>query len=195
MTDSGGVAVRDRQVGTDTGWLIGPIPQCEPEPLSETPVTWRAGTARGGRPATSPQRPPVPAVGAPVADRVDPSARAFAVSALTRVLEVIDRRRPVAHLAAVAAPHIVDQVTALMHRSAASSAPGGRRPPTASLLRVHLQWSGPDAAEVTASYSRGNRVHAVAARVARVPTRIRPTVPGGPRVTELRWTLVNVTTV
>ncbi|KQR96012.1 hypothetical protein ASG12_17370 [Williamsia sp. Leaf354] len=195
MTDTGTVAVRDREGGVDTGWLIGPIPQCEPEPLSVTPATGPRGVARVVGPATSRQRPPAPAVGAPVADRVDPSARAFAVSALTRVLEVIDRRRPVAHLGAVAAPHIVDQVTALMHRSAPSSVTGGRRPPTASLLRVHLQWSGPDAAEVTASYSRGNRVHAVAARVARVPTRIRPTVPGGPRVTELRWTLVNITTV
>ncbi|MGJ0117631.1 Rv3235 family protein [Williamsia sp. MIQD14] len=191
MTDTGRIAVRDREVGT--GWLIGPIPQCEPEPLSVSPPPVHAGRTNTDRPST-PRRPPAPPVGAPVADRVDPSARTFAVSALTRVLEVIDRRRPVAHLAAVAAPHIIDQVTALMHRPVPTSAPG-RRPPTASLLRVHLQWSGPDAAEVTASYARGDRVHAVAARVQRVPTRIRPSVPGGPRTTELRWTLVNITTV
>ncbi|MGU3293593.1 Rv3235 family protein [Williamsia sp. M5A3_1d] len=194
MTDTGTAAVRDRGVGTDVGWLIGPIPDCEPEPLSTTPVTVRSGVSRAGGPAAPRRRPPAPAVGAPVADRVDPSARAFAVTALTRVLEVIDRRRPVAHLSAVAAPHIVDQVTTLMHRPASSSVPG-RRPPTASLLRVHLQWSGPDAAEVTASFARGSRVHAVAARVQRVPMRIRPAVPGGPRTTELRWTLVNITTV
>lgn len=170
--------------------VIAPIPRYEPDPVSVTGVRPRPAAV-----APHAHAPDGPRPGRPIADRVDPSARAFAVSALTMLLEIIDRRRPVAQLASVAAPHIVDQVSVWSARpQAASTAPPRARPPAATLMRVHLQWSGPDAAEVSATYSRGVRVKAMAARVQRVPVRVRPSVPGGPRTTELRWMLVNVTT-
>ncbi len=180
-----GVKTTDPEAACATGLVVAPIPRYEPEPVSVDLVSGRPEVVRRQRvPET--RRP-----GRPIADRVDPSARTFAVSALTMLLEIIDRRRPVAQLASVAAPHIVDQITVWSARS--PSVPGAR-PPAASLMRVHLQWSGPDAAEVSATYSRGARVKAIAARVQRVPMRVRPSVPGGPRSTELRWMLVNVTT-
>lgn len=170
--------------------VVAPIPPYEPDPVAESR---RGPTGFGSvRPSAPAERVP----GRLIADRVDPSARAFAVSALTMVLEVIDRRRPVAQLASVASPHIVDQVSAWAgHAQTASTVSASRlRPPAATLMRVHLQWSGPDAAEVSATYSRGVRVKAMAAKVQRVPVRVRSAVPGGPRTTELRWMLVNVTT-
>lgn len=94
----------------------------------------------------------------------------FADAALRRVLEVIDRRRPVSQLRSVLAPALIDTVTALA-RSAHTSA--------ARLSRVRVRMVddvdiGPlsvcaDApqAEVFGTYTRGPRVHAIAARIAR----------------------------
>lgn len=93
-------------------------------------------------------------------------AAAFADAALRRVLEVIDRRRPAAQLNPLLAPSLVDSVAAV-GRSAAS-----RNREAAVLRRTHLQPAGhrePDsAAEVFGSYSRGNRMHAIACRVEQV---------------------------
>lgn len=160
------------------GLTFRDIPRCVPDP-SDRPTRPRTGS-------------PVPRR---AADTVDPAARAFAVSAVTMVLEVLDRRRPLAHLTGVAVGHIVDQVAVLTAARAAQTRPPGTVPSTASLSRVHLQWSGPDAAEITASYARGPRVHALAARIQRMPVRVRPETPGGPRRTRMQWMLVNVTTV
>lgn len=86
-------------------------------------------------------------------------AAAFADAALRRVLEVIDRRRPATQLGAVLAPCLVDSVLALSR--AAAAAPGA-----AVLRRMRVQPGfGDDAAEVFGSYSRGERVHAIACRV------------------------------
>lgn len=96
-------------------------------------------------------------------------AAAFADAALRRVLEVIDRRRPAAALRGVLAPGLVDSVLAV---SRSATAPGG----AAVLRRVRVQPVGPDAdttaeaaaaAEVSGSYGRGNRLHAIACRVER----------------------------
>jgi chorismate mutase len=98
-------------------------------------------------------------------------AAAFADAALRRVLEVIDRRRPAAQLNPLLAPSLVDSVAAV-GRSAAGH-PGGKRE-AAVLRRVRLQPAGhrdPDsAAEIFGSYSRGNRIHAIACRVEQVGT-------------------------
>jgi Family of unknown function (DUF6459) len=87
----------------------------------------------------------------------------FADAALRRVLEVIDRRRPPAQLRPVLAPSLVDSVLSLGRTE---------REGAAVLRRLRLQPAGhPDpttAAEVFGSYSRGNRVHAIACRVERV---------------------------
>lgn len=93
-------------------------------------------------------------------------AASFADAALRRVLEVIDRRRPVAQLNPLLVPSLVDSVVAV-GRSTAGQAPG--RAGAAVLRRMRLQPAGhrdPEtAAEVFGSYSRGNRIHAIACRV------------------------------
>jgi len=169
---------RGRTGPPGSGLTFREIPRCVPDP-SDRPESMRVDS-------------PVPRR---AVDTVDPAARAFAVSAVTMVLEVLDRRRPLAHLTGVAVGHIVDQIAVLTTARAAITRPPGTVPATAALARVHLQWSGPDAAEITASYARGPRVHALAARIQRMPVRVRPERPGGPRRTRVQWMLVNVTTV
>lgn len=97
-------------------------------------------------------------------------AAAFADAALRRVLEVIDRRRPVAQLRPLLAAGLVDSVLTT------GIAPPGRDD-AAVLRRVRLQpvagGSGDEeaalaAAEVFATYRRGQRIHAIACRVERV---------------------------
>jgi hypothetical protein len=117
-------------------------------------------------------------------------AAVFADAALRRVLEVIDRRRPAAQLRPMLATGLMDSVLAI-GRSAAGHARG--HPPThqgaAVLRRMRLQPSGhrdPDtAAEVFGSYSRGDRVHAIACRVEQVPTGA-----GSARDAATRWLVV-----
>jgi hypothetical protein len=98
-------------------------------------------------------------------------AAVFADAALRRVLEVIDRRRPAAQLRPMLAPGLVDSVLSI-GGSAAGRARG--RDGAAVLRRMRLQPSGrrdpESAAEVFGSYSRGDRVHAIACRVERVAT-------------------------
>jgi hypothetical protein len=100
---------------------------------------------------------------------MSPSLRAaadFADAALRRVLEVIDRRRPVAQLRPLLTPGLVDSVLTL-------NAGAAGRYGAAVLRRVRLQAVGPDdaakAAEVFGTYSRGRRVHAIACRIEQLP--------------------------
>lgn len=85
-----------------------------------------------------------------------PAAVAFADVALRRVLEVLDRRRPIVHLKPLLAPPLLDTVGALCRV---------RYGQPATLRRVRLRSAGPLAAEVCATYTRGERVRAIAARV------------------------------
>ena len=91
-------------------------------------------------------------------------AASFADAALRRVLEAIDRRRPIAQLHGLLAPGLVDSVSCT-NRLAAG------RDGAAVLRRLRLQAVGaPDrfaAAEVFGSYSRGSRIHAIACRIER----------------------------
>lgn len=91
-------------------------------------------------------------------------AAIFTDAALRRVLEVIDRRRPVAQLRALLAPALVDSVLSVSRALTASQG-------TATLRRTRLQPAGCDvpdtAAEVFGTYSRGDRIHAIACRVER----------------------------
>lgn len=80
----------------------------------------------------------------------------FADVALRRVLEVLDRRRPVGHLKPLLAPPLLDTVGTLCRE---------RHGHPARLRRVRLRSAGPSAAEVWATYTRGERVRAIAARV------------------------------
>ncbi|WP_099223208.1 Rv3235 family protein [Mycobacterium persicum] len=97
-------------------------------------------------------------------------AAVFTDAALRRVLEVIDRRRPAAQLGSLLAPNLVHAVLSV------SDAVAGQHG-TAVLRRVRLQpvGSAETAAEVFGSYSRGDRIHAIACRVERV------SAGGGPR--------------
>lgn len=110
-------------------------------------------------------------------------AAGFADAALRRVLEVIDRRRPAAQLNPLLAPSLVDSVVAI-GRSVAGPSLGS--PGAAVLRRMRLQPAGhrdPDtAAEVFGSYSRGNRIHAIACRVEQLPA--------GTGSTATRWMVV-----
>jgi hypothetical protein len=92
-------------------------------------------------------------------------AARFADAALRRVLEVIDRRRPISQLNGLLAAGLVDSV---LSANRLAGADGG----VAVLRRVRLQAVGsPDefaAAEVFGSYSRGPRMHAIACRIERI---------------------------
>lgn len=89
-------------------------------------------------------------------------AAVFADAALRRVLEVIDRRRPAAALRSVLAPCLVDSVLSVTRAVAG-------QPGAAVLRRLRLQPAG-SAAEVFGTYSRGDRIHAIACRVEQLPT-------------------------
>lgn len=91
-------------------------------------------------------------------------AARFADAALRRVLEVLDRRRPVAQLHGLLAPGLVDSVLSANRFTA-----GGEG--AAVLRRLRLQPAGvPNrltAAEVFGSYGRAGRIHAIACRIER----------------------------
>lgn len=98
-------------------------------------------------------------------------AARFAEAALRAVLEAVDRRRQPGQLRALLAGRLLDAVDALRHRVDAGAE-------TAVLRRVRLQAVDPaeTAFEVAASYARGPRVHAIAARIGPAPgTRWRVT--------------------
>ncbi|KAA0080300.1 hypothetical protein CIW52_25845 [Mycolicibacterium sp. P9-64] len=103
------------------------------------------------------------AVPAPAHHATPPRAAAvFADTALRRVLEVADRRRPVAQLRPLLAPTLIDAVVAMTRTAQTDGA--------AVLRRIRLRTAGtPDgeatAAEVFGIYTRGRRVRAIAGRV------------------------------
>jgi hypothetical protein len=115
-------------------------------------------------PAALRRRTPRPLRPVPHLPGQDPptAVAAFAEAALRRVLEVVDRRRPIAQVRPLLDPALIDSVTALTR---------SRHAATATLRRVRLRTDSVDpvAAEVFATFSRGPRVHAIAARVEFVP--------------------------
>lgn len=91
-------------------------------------------------------------------------AAIFADAALRRVLEVIDRRRPLAQLRPLLAPSLVDSVHSVCRALAGQEG-------AAVLRRMRLQPVGnpATAAEIFGCYSRGDRIHAIACRVDQMP--------------------------
>ena len=131
-------------------------------------------------------RHPQAATAVVTAAAMSPSMRQaaiFADAALRRVLEVIDRRRPAAQLRPLLAPSLVDSVLSV-GRALAGSGAGSEA--AAVLRRMRLQPVGrhnPDtAAEVFGTYSRGDRIHAIACRVEQAPN--------DNTVTGTRWLVV-----
>ncbi|MGE0219937.1 MAG: Rv3235 family protein, partial [Mycolicibacterium sp.] len=102
--------------------------------------------------------PPLPLIEVPPPR----SAVVFAETALRQVIEVIDRRRPIAQLRPLMAPLLVERVLA-------EAAAARRGSATLRRVRVRAVDCGDEicAAEVFASFTRSGRVHAVAARIER----------------------------
>lgn len=142
-----------------TGCLVQPVVDCEPPAFGGPPVLPAAGPPPPRRPAPARQS------GRPVEDPRTRAAAVFADAALRRVLEVIDRRRPLIQLRGLLTAGLLD------------SLPTGAGGNPARLRRVVAQLAEPEgtAIEVAATFSRGPRLHAVACRVEQTPG------PAGPR--------------
>jgi len=142
---------------------VSPVADYEP-PAFGGPPELPPAAGRRARPAPRPQPPP-----AAEDDGRARAAAAFADAALRRVLEVIDRRRPLAQLRPLLAAPLVDSLLL---------ASGGRGPEQAAQLRrVRAQMTRADgtAAEAAACYTRGRRAYAIACRIEQFMT------PTGPR--------------
>ena len=143
-------------------WTTSPIIDYEPapEPLgraSACPMPSGEALHRASPRPLRPRRPPLHLCEPPPPK----SAVVFAETALRQVIEVIDRRRPVAQLRPLMTPLLVERVIA--HAGVA-------RRGSATMLRVRVRSVDPGgdevcAAEVFASFTRAGRVHAVAARI------------------------------
>ncbi|WP_281916813.1 Rv3235 family protein [Nocardia sputorum] len=112
---------------------------------------------------------------APAGDETRSAARRFTESAVRIVLEVLDRRRPLPHLATVADATVVAAVRTLI---GADLVPG-RTLGVAAPIRVSVVLVDDKTAEVFATYGRGARRFALAARIVR-------TRSAGWRLTALR---------
>lgn len=151
---------------TDVLPLVSRIADCEPPAVGGPPSLPRVAPVRPRRTRQT-QATPV----RPAEDPRRRAAAAFADAALRRVLEVIDRRRPMAQLRPLLSTGLVDSLL--------SAAMRGTPDKPARLRRVRVQLIGDHAAEVSAMYSRAERVHAIACRIEQVRT-----------VTGPRWQMV-----
>lgn len=149
--------------------LIQPVIDCEPPAVGGPPILPPAvKTALAPRSRCTASVPPAPRP--PGGDAATRAAALFADAALRRVLEVIDRRRPLSQLRPLLAAGLIDSLPAWTGGAGA-----------ARLRRVVAQLAEPcgTAAEVAATFTRGARLHAIACRVEQGPG------PAGPR-----WQLV-----
>jgi hypothetical protein len=152
--------------GSDA-FAVEPVVDYEP-PTRNVPPCRQVMQRRPPRP---PRRPSSgrrePAATATVLSVPMRQAAIFADAALRRVLEVIDRRRPVAQLRPLLVPSLIDPVHSVSRAAAGQHG-------AAVLRRMRLQPIGQRdhevAAEVFGSYSRGERMHAIACRVERLAT-------------------------
>jgi uncharacterized protein DUF6459 len=152
--------------------LVSPVVDYEPPPVGM--ATCRSAPALRRRVPRSSGRPRRPH---PVREADPPSdAIAFTDAALRRVLEVIDRRRPVAQLRSLLAPALIDTVIELSRTSQVRAARTKSVRTVAKLHRMRLRMvDGADdsAAEVFGTYLSGPRVRAYAARIERTDDRWR----------------------
>ncbi|MEU4313022.1 Rv3235 family protein [Nocardia sp. NPDC024068] len=109
-----------------------------------------AGIRRAQRAAHTAQRRPAP-----------PGSQEFATTTLRILLEVLDRRRPVAQLATLCAPALVRAIGTLVAGDHVPSRTLG----AAALTSVRLLPAGERAAELVAMYQRGPRRLAIAGRI------------------------------
>jgi Family of unknown function (DUF6459) len=146
--------------------LTTPIIDCEPPPVGITACPPPSPAALHRR-TTRPLRRPVPRA-VPREPLPPRTALLFADAALRRVLEVVDRRRPIAQLRPLVTPALIDSVTALTRVPQTAAA-------TLRRVRVRMVDSSPEsqAAEVFATYTRAHRVRAIAGRIEQVHDRWR----------------------
>lgn len=148
--------------------LVSPVIDYEPPPAGQAacpPPTHQALRRH------TPRRRRAPSTTAASESAPPRAAVVFADAALRRVLEIIDRRRPVAQLRPILAPELTDIVVAMTRSSHTTRHGGGT---AARLQRIRLRMvdnscpagSGDPAAEVFGTYTRGTRVRALAARIA-----------------------------
>lgn len=149
---------------------VVPVADYEPPPLSTRPYP-------ASPPSTlrRPARRPLHAVPGPGAQKQTGAATAFADAALRGVLEVLDGRRPLAQLRPLLGDRLIKVMFAMVIPNGSVSSP--LRPSGSSAVlrrvRVRLVDADGDAAEVFATYSRGERIRAIAARIERNDVRGR----------------------
>lgn len=150
--------------------FVTPIVDYEPPPLGDLPPPCPPPTPAALHRHTP--RPLRPAHGGHAVRELPPprAAAVFADTALRRVLEVSDRRRPIAALRPLLTPSLIDAVVAL------SRTPS--RDGSAVLRRVRVRTAevvdgDATAAEVFGTFTRGQRVHALAGRIEVVSGRWR----------------------
>lgn len=166
MTDRWRGPLTASQIPFEPGAFTAPVVDYEPPPFdvaegwaASCPAPTSAALHRPPRRSLRPLERAAAEVAPP------PAAAVFADAALRRVLEVIDRRRPIAALRPMLTPPLLDMVFTLARSAGPAKA--------AVLRRVRLRTAAVDegdprqpmAAEVFATYSRGQRVAAIAGRI------------------------------
>lgn len=137
--------------------LVAPIVDCEPPPVGlGMPPCPQPTSAALHRRTPRPLRRSAPEPAPPRA------AALFADAALRRVLEVSDRRRPLAALRQLLTPALIDTIVALDRTPQQDGA--------AVLRRIRVRTADvvdgeATAAEVFGTYTRGTRVRALAGRI------------------------------
>lgn len=149
------------QIRFEPGALTSPVVDYEPPPFDiagqpPCPAPVPAALHRAPKPSRPVERA-TPHVVAP-----PPAAARFADAALRRVLEVIDRRRPIAQLRPLLTPPVLDMVFTMSRTAGDEKAAVLRR---VRLRTVAVDERQPIAAEVFATYTRGGRVRAIAGRI------------------------------
>ncbi|MGG7102970.1 Rv3235 family protein [Rhodococcus sp. 24CO] len=149
--------------------FLQPAPQCEPPADS---LMIRRPSARTERVLGSARRTPhsgtsghggtpgLSGISGPSAEPVAPGADVFWNTSLRLVLEVLDQRRSPAHLKSVLSPTVME----LVQRLSVSHDPT-RGLGAARTHRTHVNTASPCAAEVCATFRRGPRTFAIAARI------------------------------
>lgn len=162
--------------GVEVDCFVGPSPALNTAPVEDRrqcaaglSASRSAGDAlhpersqRSGRPA--PRRMlRAGHLGSRLDGESDSEAKEFAHRVVRCALEVLDRHRPVAQLGHIADPAVVSVVRTVIKGGFVPGAELG----TAVLRRVDVVMVNGAAAEVCASYDRGHRHFALAARIAR----------------------------
>lgn len=148
--------------------LVSPVVDYEPPPVGmavcrATPTLRRRTARTSSIPAERSSRRAAAREPAPPRTAVT-----FADAAVRRVLEVIDRRRPVAQLRPLLAPTLIDTVIELSRSSHAGAGRSQNVRTAARLCRLRLRMvDGAEGAqaEVFGTYTSGPRVRALAARI------------------------------